>query len=175
MQPIVEGQEEINHHTVGDKRFSQDEIRSRRVLITDDVDHINVSELEIDRVDSLQHPRKATFRSTLNLLLTLNMIKVVALIIVSGLVLAIYSGLLVKLISNTIQKDEDKLTKALYCMIVFGVGEVTGALTLGKVVDIFNNRVGIFCVMIVVVVTISITIYTHSRSHFDVFWFITAF
>lgn len=87
-------------------------------------------------------PEKASLSSTIKLLFQPNMLKTVALIIASGLIIAIYSSFLVKLISNTVKDEDEKLTKALYCMILFGVGEVTGALTLGKVID-HSNKIGI--------------------------------
>jgi len=47
------------------------------------------------------------------MLKTAKMLKVVAFIVSSGLILAFYSGMLVKLISNTVDDVSEKLTKAL--------------------------------------------------------------
>lgn len=55
-----------------------------------------------------------SFKSTIELFLTKKMLKIVSLMISSGIILAFYSGFLVKLISNTVPEIELKLTKALY-------------------------------------------------------------
>jgi general stress protein CsbA len=47
-------------------------------------------------------------------------------------------------------------------MIVFGAGEILGSLALGKVIDKLNNRAGVFWVLVVIAVTSTITVYTHS-------------
>lgn len=55
-----------------------------------------------------------SFKSTIELFMTTKMLKIVSLMVSSGLILAFYSGFLVKLISNTVPEIELKLTKALY-------------------------------------------------------------
>lgn len=71
----------------------------------------NEDELIIKSPTSVE---KASLSSTIKLLFQPNMLKTVTLIISSGLILAIYSGFLVKLISNTVLDEDQKLTKALY-------------------------------------------------------------
>jgi predicted MFS family arabinose efflux permease len=113
-------------------------------LLVDNLEETNATEGNLEASEVAPKPSKATLKSTFRLLITLNMLKVVALIIVSGIVAAVYSGLLVLIISNTIEDQDSKLTKALYCMIVFGAGEILGSLALGKVIDKLNNRAGVF-------------------------------
>ena len=94
---------------------------------------------------------------------------------VTGVVLAVYSALLVPLISNTVNGDDDKkLTKALYWMIIFGCGEVSGALIISRIIDKFGNRTGVITATLVVVCTVAVTVYTHSRERYDVLWFLVA-
>mmetsp|Transcript_23295 Transcript_23295/g.25835 ORF Transcript_23295/g.25835 Transcript_23295/m.25835 type:complete len:127 (+) Transcript_23295:163-543(+) len=73
--------------------------------------------------DNKQIP-SGSFDKTLKMMMEVKMLKIVCLISLSGVILAFYSGFLVKLIANTVEDPSQKLNKALYCMIVFGVGEV---------------------------------------------------
>lgn len=158
--------------------------QSRSSGQSDSQDRTGGSESE-PLLDSLEHDintsapnsslPQVNLRSTVRMLFTVKMLKVLMLMIASGLVLAVYSGLLVKMISNTIEDKDSKLTKSLYCMIVFGVGEVLGAIVIGKIIDFASNKAGVFCVMIIFAVTTAVSVYTHSRNHYDVFWFFTAF
>jgi hypothetical protein len=93
---------------------------------------------------------KATFTTTFGLLKTSNMIKLLGMIIMSGAVLAVFTGLLVKMITNSIKNgtDSDKLTKALYAMILLGVGEVIGSSTVGQIIDYSGNKIGIIVVLV---------------------------
>ena len=79
------------------------------------------------------------------------------------------------MISATVNgSDDTKLTKALYCMIVFGCGEVTGALAISRVLDRLGNRVGTLVTTLVLVVSVAVTVYVHSRGRYDGLWFLVA-
>lgn len=116
----------------------------------------------------------ATIKSTASLFVTCQMMKINAFTTVGGIVLAIYSGFMVKMISNTIENKDEKLSKSLYCMMVLGVGEITGAFAIGKLIDITSNRVGVLCTLVSVILAFSSLVYTHSRNSYDAFWFLTA-
>ena len=103
------------------------------------------------------------------------MMKINGHIAVGSIILGLYSGFLVKMISNTIPNEDEKLYKSLYCMIVFGVGEILAAFAVGKLIDYTNNRVGAVCSLISVILGFLSLIYTHSRNSHDIFWFLTAF
>ena len=118
---------------------------------------------------------QANIKSTLKLFITLEMMKINALITVGGIVLGVSSGFLVKMISNTISNTDDKLSYSLYCMMVFGVGEISGGYIIGKIIDWTNNRTGVLFVQVSVILAFSSIVYTHSRNSYDAFWFITAF
>lgn len=105
------------------------------------------------------------------MLKTAKMLKVVAFIVSSGLILAFYSGMLVKLISNTVDDVSEKLTKALLWMIVFGIGEVLGAILIGKLIEKTNNKSSVFWVTILVMITCVTTAFQHSRQTYDFVWF----
>ena len=101
--------------------------------------------------------------------------------IFSGFAVSIYGGFLVPTISDAIEKtydhisDDDKLKKSLFCMIALGVAECFGGLLLGKIVDRFGNRRGVFFVLVVNVVTVAITVYVHSVKHYDWRWYMVCF
>ena len=113
--------------------------------------------------------------SAIKLFATLQMMKINAHIAVGSINLSIFSGFLVKMISNTVTNEADKLPKSLYCMIVFGLGEISGAYMIGKFIDFTSNRAGVVCSLLFVILTYSTLIYTHSRNSYDIFWFITAY
>ena len=68
------------------------------------------------------------------------------------------------MICNTINNEtaDQKLPKALYWMILFGSGEVVGSYLIGKAIDRFSNKFGVATSLVVFVVTIALTLYTHS-------------
>ena len=59
-------------------------------------------------------------------------------------------------------------------MIIFGCGEVSGALIISRIIDKFGNRTGVITATLVVVCTVVVTVYTHSREKYDVLWFLVA-
>lgn len=61
----------------------------------------------------------------------------------AGISLAIYTGLLVPMISNTLEGEDSnqKLMKSMYAMVCLGVGEIVGSLAIGQVIDKLGNRV----------------------------------
>jgi len=58
-------------------------------------------------------------------------------IVWAGISLAIYTGLLVPMISNTLEgrDNTEKLMKSMYAMVCLGVGEIVGSLAIGQVID----------------------------------------
>jgi len=121
------------------------------------------------------NPPKATIKSTLKLFLTPKMLIVSLYIIVGSMILAVYSELLVMLIRNTVPDKNEKLSKSLHCMIILGFGEMFGSLSMGKIIDVFGHRSGVIITTAVVLSTIGITIYSHSRNKYDIVWFIVSF
>lgn len=58
---------------------------------------------------------QGSLKSTINLFFSIKMMKINGLIIISGGIVAFFGGLLVKMISNTVEgSNDDKLTKSLY-------------------------------------------------------------
>ena len=101
--------------------------------------------------------------------------------IYSGFVLASYGGFLVPTISDAVVdsdpgvSDDEKLKKSLLCLIALGVAECFGGLLLGKIVDRFGSRPGLFFVLAVNIVTVGLTVYVHSVRHYDWRWFLVCF
>lgn len=95
----------------------------------------------------------------------------------NGIIIAINSGFLVKMVSNTIKNDSgnEKLTKALYVVVVFGVGETIGSISIGKLIDCTSNKFGVIMVLILQSIAAAVTVYTLYRNTYDGFWFLTAF
>ena len=60
-------------------------------------------------------------------------------------------------------------------MIFLGCGEVSGGLIISRIIDKFGNRTAVITTTIVIVCTVAITLYTHSREKYDILWFIVAF
>jgi len=60
-------------------------------------------------------------------------------------------------------------------MMMLGVGEITGGILQGKVIDHKGGRVGLLVVMGVLVATIAFTVIAHTIQEYNAFWFFTAF
>jgi len=56
-------------------------------------------------------------------------------------------------------------------MIVFGIGEVLGAILIGKLIEKTNNKSSVFWVTILVMITCVTTAFQHSRQTYDFVWF----
>ena len=125
--------------------------------------------IKINKTSKINRTDQANINSTIKLFVTCQMMKVNALIIVGGIVLGVFSGFLVKMISNTIPSENEKLSKSLYCMMVFGFGEILAGYAIGKFIDYTNNRSGVVCSLISVILAFLSLIYTHSRDSYDVF------
>ena len=128
-----------------------------------------------NKSDNLQ-PTQGSLRSTIRLFFTVKMMKINGLIVISAIIVSYYGGFLVKMISNVVDGDDDeKLTKSLYCMIVFSWGEIVSGYAIGKLIDRTSRRFGVFLIFIVITITTSLTAYTHFREKYDAFWYFSAF
>lgn len=60
----------------------------------------------------------------------------------TGISLAVYTGLLVPIITDTIPGDDpnDKFMKSMFAMVALGVGEMMGGLFIGYIIDNYGNR-----------------------------------
>lgn len=60
----------------------------------------------------------------------------------TGVSLAIYTGLLVPMIVQTLPSasQNEQLEKSMLCMVVLGVGEIVGGPFIGQVIDRFGNK-----------------------------------
>lgn len=88
-----------------------EEIKAKKSKET--LDHSNDTD-EVTGSDASEVVHQATLGSTFQLLTTSKMIRVCMMIIMGGIVLAFFSGLLSKLISNTVADKDERLSKALY-------------------------------------------------------------
>ena len=71
----------------------------------------------------------------------------------TGVSLAIYTGLLVPMIVQTLPNEShnEQLKKAMFCMTALGVGEIVGGLIIGIVIDQLGNRYASWASLIAVI------------------------
>ncbi len=62
-------------------------------------------------------------------------------IVWAGISLAIYTGLLVTIISKTVEGTGEELMRSMYAMICLGIGEIVGSFVVGQVIDRKGNKV----------------------------------
>jgi hypothetical protein len=76
-------------------------------------------------------------KSILKLFVSRRMLMLLPQISWTGISLAVYSGLLVPMITYTMvfEDIEAKLIKGMYAMIMLGVGEILGSLLIGQIID----------------------------------------
>src|SRR5438128_4553208 len=81
-------------------------------------------------------------KSILKLIVSRRMLIFLPQIFWTGISLAVYSGLLVPMITYTMVFDEmeARLTKVMYAMITLGFGEIIGGFFIGQVIDRTTNR-----------------------------------
>ena len=61
-------------------------------------------------------------------------------IVWAGISLAIYTGLLVPTISQTVEGSGEALMKSMYAMVCLGVGEIVGSFAVGQVIDRLGSK-----------------------------------
>lgn len=77
----------------------------------------------------------------------------------TGISIAFYSGILVQIMSDTIEGDEEeKYKQAMLAMVCFGLGEVLGCFFIGFIVDKFGSKLAALLNTILVVLTFISTI-----------------
>lgn len=115
---------------------------------TDSTQYIKINDTPRTNLDPIKEEGPHyNIMSTLRLFATVKMIKVVQFMLITGFVLAYFGTFMPKLIANTVPIKSEKLSKSLYCMIVFGIGEVIGGLSHGKIIDKTSNKFGVFFAM----------------------------
>ena len=62
-------------------------------------------------------------------------------IVWAGISLAIYTGLLVTIISKTVEGTGEELMRSMYAMICLGIGEIVGSFVVGQVIDRKGSKV----------------------------------
>lgn len=78
----------------------------------------------------------------------------------TGISLAVYTGLLVPLITDTISGDDDndKFMKSLFAMVALGVGEMIGGLFIGQIIDRYGNKKAAIANVVLILIQTGITI-----------------
>lgn len=127
--------------------------------------------------ESTNFKQFSKLRSTRSLLWTLKLIKLLFLITLSGIVVSFYSGILVKLISNSIISGDNnrKIEYSFYCMIVLGLGELIGALFISPTLDRFHPLVSIMLFTVTFLGSVAITYYANMYWKFGLIWFASSF
>ena len=72
----------------------------------------------------------------------------------------IQSGLLVTLISNSIPNSNEKLSKSLLWMIIFGISGVCGSYSFGALIEKTNNKTGVVISFVLTLLSVIFIIYS---------------
>lgn len=78
----------------------------------------------------------------------------------TGISLAVYTGLLVPIITDTIpgDDDQDKFMKSMFAMVALGVGEMVGGLFIGYIIDHFGNRKAAMANVVLILIQTAVVI-----------------
>ena len=92
----------------------------------------------------------------------------------AGLIGAIVAGFIPKVVANIVEQ-EDKLIKVINCLFVFGIGQIVGSVTIGKVIDKLGDRFAILFIMAVSISSFVTMLFAHLLESFTFFWYISSF
>ena len=102
---------------------------------------------------------KRDMRLTLQLTVDKRMLFLAPEILWSGMSLAIYTGLLVLTISESVTGNEnDKMMKSMLAMVSLGFGEIVGSLSIGQVIDRAGNKLTSVITLILIIVQTVLTL-----------------
>ena len=81
-------------------------------------------------------------KSTASMLIDKRMLHLAPQLLWSGITLAIMNGLLVFMISDSVESDDpnSQMMKGVLTLIPLGLGEIIGSIIIGKVIDTYGNR-----------------------------------
>ena len=96
---------------------------------------------------------KRDMKLTLQLTVDKRMLFLAPEILWSGMSLAIFTGLLVLTISESVKGNEnDKMMKSMLAMVSLGFGEIVGSLSIGQVIDRAGNKLTSVITLILIIV-----------------------
>lgn len=108
------------------------------------------------------------------------MLKFNFLIFQTGIVVAYYSGFLVKLVSMTVETDwlggdtSKPIKFALLVMTVFGVAEVVGGFVAGKVIQMIGKFWSLFVLLAIIILSITFSLIAHINQSYGL-WYLAGF
>eukprot|EP00347_Sterkiella_histriomuscorum_P005421 403356681 len=111
-----------------------------------------------DNYDSL--PFWQEVKAIIDLMFSKKMMILLPQVFWTGISLAVYTGLLVPIITDTIPGDDDndKFMKSMFAMVALGVGEMVGGLFIGQIIDRYGNRKAAVANVVLILIQTGITI-----------------
>lgn len=113
-------------------------------------------------LEEREEPKGGEIAQTFRLMFSCRMLKYIPIIIWSAASLGVLSGLFIPFICSTMPVDWNnaKQTKyALLCMVFLGVGEIVGAIVIGKLHDKLKYKKVIFVHLVLVSVAFAVVIF----------------
>ena len=103
------------------------------------------------------------------------MLKFICYIIPSSFIFWVYASFLTKLIWNATFDVEERFANSLFWMTVAGVGQTLGSSIAGKIIDMFDNKTGVFVSFLMEIVTAISTCFVLDMGEFGVLWIVISF
>ncbi|CAI2366688.1 unnamed protein product [Moneuplotes crassus] len=155
-----------------EKQFQNSEENEFKAL-KEEGDDLQERILDDDSLSKEEEP-EITFATTFALIRTTKMRKLLTLMIFVAIIIGFKGGLWSKLISNIIEDEEQKLVSSLYCLFFIGIGEVSCALTLARVIDRLGKH-SILVLLTLIVTTMTSMFIVHSQQKFGWHWYVVSF
>lgn len=120
-------------------------------------DSMDEYEEEVDELEN--RTLKEDMKSVVGMVFNQKMRLLLPLMLWTGVSMAVYTGLLVPMISSVITTDTKNIQymKAMLAMSAFGVGETTGGLFVGQIIDRIGSRLSTIVIVVLVMITIAVT------------------
>jgi len=160
-------------------RILTEEEKSRTVTKSNmDVSHVNKTEDKTLLVKELREDSEAQegdpvnvggqIMKVLHLVFSKRLIFFLPQQIFTGISIAYYSGMLVPILTASIDSEDQQLQfqKSLLAMVALGAGEMIGSLIQGQVVDKVGNRTPVIIIVVSLMVTIAVTLFYIKKMEF---------
>jgi len=141
-------------------------------------EHLQNEDVVVDEKVEFMKDFKQKTKVSFQLLVSKQMFPLLPFMFFTGLVISYYAGVLPNLVSlSVVGSNSEKDSKSAYAMIVFGVGESLGGLSVGKLIDLKGRKFGlvlelVFCLTACVLAFIQAYVDTYTALCFftALFW-----
>ena len=120
-------------------------------------------------------PPAVSVKDTLKVIMDPKTLKFIVLILTSSFIFCVYASFLTKLICNATAELEERFFNSLVWMTVAGVGQILGSTLTGKIIDLFNNRVGMYFSIICITITAISTCFVLDIGEYCNAWIVISF